>query len=102
MQENRLIGMKISKEIRVFCPKCNKHTTHKVKIYSKKQESGLNIGNRRRARKLKGYIGKVKGAATSKKAGKHQKAMLECAECGYIVERVLGTRTKKKLELNTG
>ena len=96
------MNMKISKEIRVFCPKCNKHTIHKVKIYSKKQESGLNIGNRRRARKLSGYYGKVKGAATSKKTGKHQKALLECIECKYIVERVLGTRTKKKLEIKTG
>ena len=60
------------------------------------------VGNRRRARKLSGYIGKVKGAATSKKTGKHQKALLECVECKYIVERVLGTRTKKKLEIKTG
>ncbi|MCL5412371.1 MAG: 50S ribosomal protein L44e [Candidatus Marsarchaeota archaeon] len=94
--------MKIANELRVYCPKCDKHTEHKVKVYSKKQESGLNMGNRRRERKLKGFHGLIKGAATVKKAGKHQKALLACKECGYTVERVLGTRTKKKLEIKTG
>lgn len=90
--------MKIPREMSVYCPKCGEHTAHKVTLYSKKQESGLNIGQRRRNRKLKGYHGKVKGQATVKKAAKRQKAILECTKCHYKVERVLGSRTKKKLE----
>ena len=46
--------MKIARELNVYCPKCGKHTEHKVVIYSKKQESGLNVGKRRRARRA-GY-----------------------------------------------
>ena len=93
--------MKIVKQIRTYCPKCNKHTAHKVKIYSKKQDSGLNMGNRRRERKLKGYTGKVKGQATVTKVAKRQKMLLECNECHYVVEKVFDYRTKKKLELKT-
>lgn len=91
--------MKIIREINTYCPKCNKHTPHSVKIYSKKPESGLSMGTRRRLRKLKGYIGKVKGQATQKKVAKRQKVLLECKQCGYIVEKVLGGRTKKKIEI---
>ncbi|MCL4372144.1 50S ribosomal protein L44e [Candidatus Marsarchaeota archaeon] len=90
--------MKIARELNAYCPKCGKHTPHKVLIYSKKQESGLNLGKRRRARKLKGYIGKVKGQATVVKIAKRQKVLLQCDTCKYKVERVLGSRTKKKLE----
>ena len=91
--------MKIAKEISAYCPKCTKHTDHTVKAYSKGPYNGLKIGNRRAVRKRTGYYGKVKGEATVIKLAKHQKAMLKCKECGYIVERVLGSRTKKRLEI---
>ena len=91
--------MKIVKETRVYCPRCNKHTIHTIRLYSKKPERGNSMGMRRRERKLRGYYGKVKGQATQKKVAKRQKALLECKECGYVVERVYGTRTKKKLEI---
>ncbi len=91
--------MEMVKEIRTYCPKCNKHTLHAVRLYSGKAERGLSMGTRRRRRKLKGYIGKVKGQATRIKASKRQKVLLECKECHYTVERVIGTRTKKKLEI---
>ncbi|MCL5008199.1 MAG: 50S ribosomal protein L44e [Candidatus Marsarchaeota archaeon] len=90
--------MKITKETNAYCPKCNKHTVHKVKFYSKKPASGMSVGNRRHERKLKGYIGKVKGPVTPKKIGKMQKALLECSECKYNIEKVFGSRTRKKLE----
>lgn len=91
--------MEIVKEMRTFCPKCNKHTIHTVKLYSSKPERGLSMGTRRSARKRKGYFGKVKGQATRIKTSKRQKILLECKECHYTVERVIGTRTKKKLEI---
>ncbi|MCL5440303.1 MAG: 50S ribosomal protein L44e [Candidatus Marsarchaeota archaeon] len=91
--------MKIVKEVKTYCPKCDKHTAHTVKLYSKKPESGLSVGTRRAQRKRTGYIGKVKGQAKVKKISKRQKVILYCKDCKYGVERVLGTRTKKKIEL---
>ncbi len=91
--------MKAPKQIRVFCPKCGKHTMHTSSLYSSRPASGLSKGTRRAERKRTGYIGKVKGKATAIKLGKRQKLMLKCSTCGYIVERVYGGRTKKKLEI---
>lgn len=92
--------MKIVKEINTYCPNCNKHTVHTVKMYSKGSYSGLKIGNRRAVRKRTGYVGKVKGQASVKKLAKRQKVLLICKECKYTVERVVGSRTKKRLEFN--
>lgn len=94
--------MNVPKEIMAYCPKCDKHTLHTVKLYSKGPGFGvgLNIGNRRRKRKLLGYHGKVKGKATKKKITTRQKTLLKCKTCGRSVERVFGTRTKKKLEIS--
>lgn len=92
--------MKMTKEITTYCPKCNTHTKHGVKVYSKGSGRGigLNIGTRRRNRKLLGYHGKIKGPTPVKKVSKRQKVLLKCIKCSYITERVMGTRTKKKLE----
>ncbi len=91
--------MEMVKEVRTFCPKCNKHTVHTAKLYAGKAERGLSMGTRRSQRKRKGYFGKVKGQATRIKTSKRQKILLQCKECGYTIERVMGTRTKKKLEI---
>ena len=95
--------MKVPKEIMAYCPKCDKHTAHTIRLYSKGPGFGIgmNIGNRRRMRKLKGYHGKVKGQATKKKLSTRQKTLLKCKECGRVVERVFGTRTKKRLEIGS-
>lgn len=93
--------MIITKEINTYCPNCNKHTLHTVKLYSKGTMSGLRVGNRRHERKLHGYYGKVKGKATVKKVAKKQKVLLVCKECKYTLERVVGNRTKKRIELKT-
>ena len=92
--------MKIVKEMNAYCPKCNKHTPHTVKLYSKGAMRGTDVGNRRRRRKLLGYHGKVKGQASVKKLAKRQKILLVCKTCKYMVERVMGSRTKKRLEFN--
>lgn len=91
--------MKITKEINAYCPNCNKHTPHTVRLYSKGTMSGLKIGTRRAVRKRTGYVGKVKGQATVIKTAKRQKVLLVCKVCKYTVERVVGSRTKKRLEL---
>ena len=90
--------MKMAREINAYCPWCNKHTPHTVKMYSKGTSTGQDMGTRRAERKRKGYVGKVKGKATVKKLAKRQKVILVCKECKHSVERVIGSRTKKKLE----
>ncbi|MGC8649238.1 MAG: 50S ribosomal protein L44e [Candidatus Micrarchaeia archaeon] len=93
--------MIISREINTYCPKCNAHTAHTVKIYPSSTPAigGFTVGKRRHDRKLIGYHGKVKGQATVKKLGKKRKVILTCKVCNYAVERVVENRTRKKLEL---
>jgi len=90
--------MNVPRQINTYCPKCNKYTAHKVILYSKGRERGMSVGTRRNIRKRKGYVGKVKGQATIVKSAKRQKVLLGCAVCKYTIERILGSRTKKKLE----
>ncbi|MEM2948149.1 MAG: hypothetical protein QXY05_02105 [Candidatus Anstonellales archaeon] len=91
--------MKVPKEIRTYCPKCKKHTVHTVKIASKGRASSLSFGTRKHEKKLKGHGGKRAGEKTVKKQGKRQKIILSCPECKKSHEKVLGTRTKKKVEI---
>ena len=95
--------MKIPKEITTYCPYCNKHTVHISKsVVTAKPANptrGMSLSNRRRARKLKGYVGKVKGKTPVKVLGRRQKVLLECKECHKSIERVFGGRTKKKIEI---
>jgi large subunit ribosomal protein L44e len=91
--------MKINSQIKTFCPYCNKHTLHKVKIYHAESQRGQTVGARRHYRAIKGYVGKAEAKIQSKKLAKKQKIMLECIVCKKSVERVMGGRSKKKLEI---
>lgn len=91
--------MKISKEINTYCPYCNTHTLHTAKLASKGRQRGLGKATRRHNRAIKGYIGSVELKIHPKKLGKRQKVVLECSVCKKGVERVIGNRTKKKLEI---
>ena len=93
--------MKYPKELRAYCPHCGKHTAHKAKLASKGKARHMAIGTRKHERKLMGHGGKRAGKVPVKKQGVRQKVMLECQECRKKQERVIGTRTKKKLELST-
>ena len=92
--------MKYPKEVNAYCPKCLKHTPHKAKLAGKGKARPMAIGNRKHERSLTGHGGKRAGEKTVKKQGKRQKIILTCTESGYKQERVIGTRTKKKLEFN--
>ena len=56
-------------------------------------------GTRAHERSLEGHGGKRAGEKTVKKQGKRQKLMLECEQCKKKQERVVGSRTTKKIEL---
>ncbi|MEM4554453.1 MAG: hypothetical protein QXT25_01215 [Candidatus Anstonellaceae archaeon] len=92
--------MKHPKEIRTYCPHCRKHTVHKARLASKSKARTLAMGTRKHERKLMGHGGKRAGKVPVKKQGVRQKLILECQECKKKHERVVGTRTKKKLELS--
>lgn len=92
--------MKYPKETNTYCPKCKKHTKHTAKVESTSKARGKTTkGSRKHERILKGYGGKRKGNPIIKKQGKRQKVLLTCTECKKKHQRVIGTRTKKKLEV---
>lgn len=90
---------KIEKEMMAYCPKCNKHTKHVVKMPSKGAQRAMSVATRRHNRAMRGYVGSFEPRIHPKKLGKRQKVILECKECKYGVERHLGSRTKKKVEI---
>jgi large subunit ribosomal protein L44e len=91
--------MKFPKETRTYCPKCNSHQIHKVRQQSKGRARTLAAGNRAHERSLMGHGGKRAGEKTVKKQGKRQVLILECATCKKKQQRIVGSRTKKKIEL---
>ena len=86
------------KEVRTYCPYCRKHTKQKAKNVSKGRARSMAAGNRRHARKMKGFGGKRAGEKTVKKQGKKQKTKLTCSVCKKSQERIIGSRTNKKIE----
>jgi large subunit ribosomal protein L44e len=91
--------MKIENQIMTYCPYCNKHTLHKVANVNKGAVRGQSVGTRRHNRAIRGYVGSVEAKVHSKKLAKLQKILLKCTVCGKSVERVIGGRAKKKLEI---
>ena len=89
------------KAIRTYCPYCKAHTEHKVKSMSRGRRRTLAEGERKHARKLKGHGGKRAGVKSVKKQGKRQTVILVCNKCKKKHQRVIGSRTKKKIELKS-
>ena len=88
--------MKISKEMRVYCPKCNKHTVHVVRIYSKKPSSGLSVRQPGGQPQAYWLCREGKGAEPLSQSWQKAEVLLECKECKRSIERVVGSRVKKK------
>lgn len=91
--------MKYPKEVKAFCSHCNAHTPHKVKVASKGKARTLAKGQRSHVRKLEGHGGKRAGKVSVKKQGQHQKLMMECSQCKKKQERLMGGRSRKKIEI---
>jgi large subunit ribosomal protein L44e len=89
----------MQKEITTYCPKCGKHTLHTAKLPSKGAVRTLSVQSRRHFRAIKGYVGSVEPKIHPKKLGKKQVVLLECKVCKYKVERRIGGRSKKKVEI---
>jgi len=87
--------MIIPKEIRTYCPRCKKHTVHKVILYKKGRDSPFRHGVIKHEWEKKGYGGQ-KWPQLRRKAKTTKKAVikLECKECGYIIHKE-GIRIRK-------
>lgn len=88
--------MKMPKEKSLYCPKCNKHTKHKLKAFKPGKARTLSKGTRRMERRhKKGYGGKTKFTATVKKQTKKPTFIAECLICKRKVYYVIPKRMKK-------
>lgn len=87
--------MRIPAEIRTYCPRCRRHTAHKVRIFKKGKESGLRRGVIHHEWEKKGYGGqKYPQQRRKAKVTKKTALILECPDCGYKVAK-RGIRLKK-------
>jgi len=83
------------KVITTYCPRCKTHTEHSVTIYKHGKRRSLSEGERRYARKKRGYGSKRK--PEQKRFAKTTKKVvlkLKCSKCGYTLHRE-GVRLKK-------
>jgi len=70
------------KQVRKFCPKCNTHTLQKVSIYKAGKRRGSAAGERRHAKRKKGYGGqKFPKLAKPAKTTKKVTPILTCSVC---------------------
>ena len=82
----RQLKMKMPKQKRIYCPRCNEHTDHKVSIYKKGKDSSMVRGKLRFERKKKGYGSKPKPVQHNQcKLNKKTRPMYKCSKCGFIV-----------------
>ncbi len=91
--------MEIVKEITTYCPNCNKHTLHTVRLPSKGPQRSMSKATRRHDRAIRGYVGSVEPKIHPKKLGKRQVILLQCKECKFVISRTMGNRTRKKIEI---
>ncbi|VVB99000.1 50S ribosomal protein L44e [uncultured archaeon] len=88
--------MKVPNVQNIYCPKCNKHTEHKLKAFKSGKARALSIGTRSNIRKHKmGYGGKAKFTATVKKQNKKPSYLAECTVCQRKVYLITPKRMKK-------
>jgi large subunit ribosomal protein L44e len=88
--------MKLPKEIKTYCRKCNKHTAHSLKEYKASKASSLSRGTRKHLRVTKhGYGGKHKYITLVRKKNKRPTYIATCKVCGKKHYFVIDTRQKK-------
>jgi large subunit ribosomal protein L44e len=98
--------MKIPKIRRTYCPKCKKHTEHKVSQTKRKQASSLTYGSKKRARKRgkargSGNLGRYSKPAVTKfkltgaKQSKKTDLRYECKVCKKIHLQKKGKRARR-------
>ena len=87
--------MKFQKQVKTYCPYCNKHTPHTVELAKKKTRRTMAQGQRRFLRKLKGYGSFPKSKPDYEKPTKRVDLRFKCTVCGKKHIRGQGWRAKK-------
>ncbi len=90
--------MKVPAIINVYCPKCKKHTPHKVKELRKGTRRTLSFGQQKFLRATKGYTSKKAGQVRKVKQSQKQSTMLECTVRKKRHPKIF-PHAKKKLEI---
>jgi large subunit ribosomal protein L44e len=90
--------VKIPATINTYCPKCNKHTPHKVKELRKGTRRTLSFGQQKFLRATKGYTSKKAGQVRKVKQSQKQTLMLECTICKKKHPKGM-PHAKKKIEI---
>ncbi|MFA5358030.1 MAG: 50S ribosomal protein L44e [archaeon] len=88
--------MKVPKEKKMYCKKCKKHTSHKVKEFKSGKGRPSAFGNRKHERTTAhGYMGKYKFVVMVKKQNKTPAFVAECIVCKQKIPYSLRKRMKK-------
>jgi large subunit ribosomal protein L44e len=98
--------MKLPKSVKRLCPKCKKHTEHKITTNKKKSASSLKRGSKYRAKerglaKGSGNLGRyskpavTKFKSTGKKLTKKTDLRYTCTVCKKIHAQKAGIRAKR-------
>ncbi|RLG47918.1 MAG: 50S ribosomal protein L44e [Thermoproteota archaeon] len=91
--------MKVPSVIRTYCPRCRKHTEHKVSLYKAGRPRKLSWGIRQLERKRKGYGGEPRGKLRRKaKTKKKIVLVLECKVCQRKSLRSLGRMLRVEIQ----
>lgn len=88
--------MKFPQKLRMYCPKCKKHTEHTVEISKKKTRGTLTHGQRVFKRKMRGYGSFPKENPKGReKSTRKLDLRFKCSVCGKKHMRGRGFRVKK-------
>jgi large subunit ribosomal protein L44e len=88
--------MNVPKEKKMYCKKCRKHTSHKLKLFKPGSPRKMAKGTRSNIRKhKKGYGGRAKFIATVKKQSKKPTFIAACDDCKAKCYYVIPKRMKK-------
>jgi len=94
--------MKLPEVMRTYCPHCNKHTEHDLRLGKKGKERTMTMGRRKYIEVKKGYGGPPRTPKKEVyKIGKRPLIILTCKECKKKHQRVYSARTKKTVEIKS-
>ena len=80
--------MKVPRNMRTNCRRCNAHTEHEVSVYKAGKRRGAKLGARRQAKRKKGYGGqKFPFQHNQAKTTTKRSLMLVCKEFGFKKQR---------------
>jgi len=92
--------MKLPNIIKTYCPHCNAHTEHDVRLDKRSKEGAMKKGRRRYEAIKRGYGGSPRTPKKDVyKVGKRPVLILTCKVCNKKHQRAYHARTKKRVEI---